>query len=393
MSKVLEPDYWRMAPDLKSLRVNPVDEFRCGGKVTRMDSPLLPEATKSAGVTADSLTSNELASFGDNAFRTLFEQSLDAIVMADDEGRYLDANAPACALFGLPRAKMLEMRVGDLMVPTAPASQAQYERYVQTGRETGEFSFVRDGAEIRIASYSACRIAPGRHISILRDITAHKQTEHDLRETSGRLHRAIYESSHRIKNQLQLLSATVDMTLLDGDALIPAGAVKRLGAQIRMLSVLQDILTLEWKSNANGAADTVSSRSMLERVLQILRQTTNTGEIAYTIADIALPINAATSLSLICYEAVANAFKHSGEPNVEVTLHADHGRAVFEVCDDGPGFPEGFNPDTHASTGIELITALTKHDLGGQARYENRTQGGARVLIEFPLDAFPKRDT
>ena len=62
-------------------------------------------------------------------------------------------------------------------------------------------------------------------------------TNAHLAALNTRLHRAVYESSHRIKNQLQILAATVDMALMDGRDLIPAQEFRRLSAQIRTLSV------------------------------------------------------------------------------------------------------------------------------------------------------------
>ncbi len=114
-------------------------------------------------------------------FRTLFENSLDAMVIADDNGQYLDVNGAACALFGYSRDQMLAMRVGDLITPQAPGAAERYQAYLQAGREVGEFIFRRADGEVRIASYSACCVAPGRHLSILRDVTPHRQSEEHLR--------------------------------------------------------------------------------------------------------------------------------------------------------------------------------------------------------------------
>ena len=45
--------------------------------------------------------------------RALFESALDAIVIADDEGCYVDANPAACELFGMPRESLIGLNVGD----------------------------------------------------------------------------------------------------------------------------------------------------------------------------------------------------------------------------------------------------------------------------------------
>ncbi|MGC4043111.1 MAG: ATP-binding protein [Armatimonas sp.] len=59
--------------------------------------------------------------------------------------------------------------------------------------------------------------------------------------------------------------------------------------------------------------------------------------------------------------------------------------AHLEVCDDGPGFPAAFDPRRSSNTGLELIESLGVWDLGGEIRYENQEEGGARVVVTFPL--------
>ncbi len=111
---------------------------------------------------------------------------------------------------------------------------------------------------------------------------------------------------------------------------------------------------------------------------------------AFLIAEAALPMSAATALALITNEAAANAIKH-GTRSVEVLFEAVGETGALQVCDDGPGFREGFDPTTEANTGLELISLLAVHDLNGVVRYENRPEGGARVIVTFPLSGrFPQ---
>ena len=53
-------------------------------------------------------------------FRTLVEHAPDAIVVATPEGRFVDANPNALALFGVSRAELLQMRVADISPPVQP---------------------------------------------------------------------------------------------------------------------------------------------------------------------------------------------------------------------------------------------------------------------------------
>ncbi len=223
-----------------------------------------------------------------------------------------------------------------------------------------------------------------RWVGTSTNIDAQKRAEDEIVSLNTRLHLTVYESSHRIKNQLQTLAATVDMALLDGEEGVPATALRRVGAQIRTLSVLQDMLTLESKADATGSLQTLSSRALLTKVLKAMKQVPYGERIGYEVADIELSLKAATALALIINETVTNALKH-GKQGVEVTLEVVGDTGVLEICDDGPGFPADFDPDISANTGLELIQVLASHDLGGTVRYENREQGGGRVAVSFPL--------
>ena len=197
---------------------------------------------------------------------------------------------------------------------------------------------------------------------------------------NDRLHQAVYESSHRLKNHLQILAGTVDMTTMGNRASIPAEEVERLGAQVRALSVIHDILTADTKAHIDGQS--MSSRSLLERLLTILGQTSGGHCITFTVDDIPLPLRLVTSLALGVNELVSNGIKH-GRSQLDVSLTVRDGVCTLQVCDDGPGFPPDFDAMAASNTGMELLE-LTRMDMHGQVCYGNLPGGGACVTLTFP---------
>ncbi|MGA9768451.1 MAG: ATP-binding protein, partial [Blastocatellia bacterium] len=130
----------------------------------------------------------------DEQFQLLFKNSGDAILVADDDGNYIEANQAACEMLGYGHEQLLRMNVSDLKAVESPDATDRYQDYVRKGFETGEFNFVRPDGERRIAQYNASRFAPGRHLSILRDITERKQIEAALKKQSERL-RLMWEAA------------------------------------------------------------------------------------------------------------------------------------------------------------------------------------------------------
>ncbi|MCW3054566.1 MAG: signal transduction histidine kinase [Chthonomonadales bacterium] len=116
-------------------------------------------------------------------FLFLCEGSLEAMVLTDDDGGCVYANPVACDLFGYTREQMVQRRFTELAVPGAESTEESRQAYLQTGRASGEVSFVRADDDVRTASYSAYRQPSGHHLRILRDVTDARRAEQRLRET------------------------------------------------------------------------------------------------------------------------------------------------------------------------------------------------------------------
>lgn len=219
-------------------------------------------------------------------------------------------------------------------------------------------------------------------IGVHRDITEQRESEAKISALNAQLRRAIVETHHRVKNNLQLISAIIDIQTQSEQEMVPMSDLIRVKQNIQALGVIHDILTKEAK--AEGEADVISAKEVLEEFLPLLQATLGNRHLVIQLEDLSLPGRQATSLALVANELVSNALKH-GQGDVEVTLCVETGRARLEVCDDGPGFSAGFDPETAAHTGLELIENIARHDLRGKISYENREAGGARVTIVFPV--------
>jgi PAS domain S-box-containing protein len=214
------------------------------------------------------------------------------------------------------------------------------------------------------------------------DITERKTREAQIGTLNARLRRAMTETHHRVKNNLQLMSALIDMQRQEKREAVPMAELIRLSQNIQALGVIHDIFTQEAKED--GDATSISTATVLEKLLPLLERTLDGRRFRYRVDDVRLPGRKATSLALITNELISNAAKH-GKGDIEMTFHLEGQTAILQVCDDGPGFPPGFSPETAAHTGLDLIENIARWDLGGAPHYENRPQGGARITISFSI--------
>lgn len=113
----------------------------------------------------------------DRYWRAFFDKALDAMLIADDDGLYVDANPAACELFGLPLTELLGCNISDFSEPDFDFSLA-WRSFLEQGELKGEFClFRRDGVVKNLEFAATANFLPHRHLSILRDITERKQNE------------------------------------------------------------------------------------------------------------------------------------------------------------------------------------------------------------------------
>lgn len=128
-------------------------------------------------------------------WQALFDHALDAILIADDQGCYLDANPAACQLFGVSKAELLSSCVADFADPAMEITQL-WQQFLQQGQMMGEFRLRCPDGTARQTEFAAiANFIPGRHLSILRDISARVQLEADRKTTEI----ALNESEERFR--------------------------------------------------------------------------------------------------------------------------------------------------------------------------------------------------
>src|SRR5215467_12701778 len=143
--------------------------------------------------------------------RAIFENSLDGILIFEDSGKCLEANAALAALVGVPRDQLIGNRLCDLCEGGFKEIWASLAG-TKSGR--GEFWMQPKNGTRRLVDYCfTADILPGQHLTVWRDVTEQKSVEEQLRDSQkmeavGRLAGGV---AHDFNNILGIISGHAEL--------------------------------------------------------------------------------------------------------------------------------------------------------------------------------------
>jgi diguanylate cyclase (GGDEF)-like protein/PAS domain S-box-containing protein len=132
--------------------------------------------------------------------RAVFDCALDAMVIFNDEGKYVAVNPATCTLFGLSQEEVIDRAIVDFIDSTCDLAEA-LQTFRDRGKATGELRLLRPDGTMRDVEYSAtANFIPGLHLSVLHDITERKKAEDQL------LYHAFYDPLTGLPNRAWFLN-------------------------------------------------------------------------------------------------------------------------------------------------------------------------------------------
>jgi PAS domain S-box-containing protein len=270
-------------------------------------------------------------------YRAVFWAAADAILVADEDGRYLDANPAAVTLLGYSRENLLRLQVADVVALDAAWTAAEYDGFLHAGTWSGELELRRrDGTLVPVEAHAtAVPWHKGQpvYISVIRDISSRRATERMQREFLAMV-------THELKTPLTGILGHAQ--LMQHRAAYSAPSIDSIIAQARRLQRLIDDL-LDVAHFDSGQPD-------------LRRSLVNLAALAQDAADQAMIIRPthpvqveapeqplvgwwdADRVTQVLQNLLANAGKYSPEGSaLRVRVKASRGEALVAVIDRGTG--------------------------------------------------------
>lgn len=119
-------------------------------------------------------------------FKATFEESSDAMVIVNDEGRIIEANHATESVYGLGSNEVIGRSLHEFL-PDEFDFATEWEAFKQAGRQNDTITIHTPDGNDRIIEYSAvARIVPNQHLFISREITERYNQKQELSQLKQR---------------------------------------------------------------------------------------------------------------------------------------------------------------------------------------------------------------
>lgn len=193
------------------------------------------------------------------------------------------------------------------------------------------------------------------------------------------------ESDHRLMNGLQMVSSLLSMQSREAQnskaaeqLKIAANRVATIGSVHQRLHALDHVGSVELKQYLENLCQDMSG---------IMPAGVDRHNLAVEGIRLEVPTAIGIPLGYVVSELVMNCAKYANG-KITVSLGANPSKGYeLSVSDDGPGFPQWFDPKKSKGLGMKIVSSLV-NQIGGQSMFgPNRSGRGARFTVLFALNA------
>ena len=216
-------------------------------------------------------------------------------------------------------------------------------------------------------------------IVLLQNVTELRRRDRELVTKDA----TIREIHHRVKNNLQTVSALLRLQSRRIDDPAAAAALDEAVRRIASIALVHETLS-------NSTENTVAFDEVLTSlVTHALELSPRMGQLSIERKGHlgSLESRIATPLSLVVTELMHNALEHGlHESGTRLTIELQRysNEGLITISDDGVGLPEGFDLSTSANLGLQIVRTLIENELKGELKLESTTQG-TQAKLRFPL--------
>jgi PAS domain S-box-containing protein len=336
------------------------------------------------------LTTPDLAgALESEQFRHFLDQVPIAIVVSEMKGRerIVFANPEYEKLIGQPAAE-LEGKPWSVLRGQGDAERKLGVAVVEANDCVGTFQIERAGRESAVVDAYSNVIedddgTPAFRLVALVDVGAHgNMRREELTQRIREKDTQLLEIQHRVKNNLQMITALIRIEARNAEGRIDTATFDRLAGRIASVGLIYKLLS------DHGQEDEIDLGVYLSEIASSVMHSHAVEGIRLDLKVDAYPVsvNVAMPTGLVVNELLTNALKHAfdGRDGGTITLNslADKNGCRVVVADDGVGLPDGIEWPKPGKLGALIVRSL-RENAKADLKVESNPGRGTRVTIAF----------
>lgn len=336
---------------------------------------------------AEAEASTRLQQESRGRLKSILDSALDAMVTIDLDGKVVEFNDVACAMFAYERSEAIDQELSELIIP--PSLRERHLHGMARFRKTGEGPILRqrveiqgmrsDGSEFPVALAVIPFEFGGQKYftATLRDLTVEHEQRAVIEEAAKQEKLLNRELDHRVKNMLAQI--VVLCREAEGRATVDQSVVASLTSRVMNFSDVHELLS---RKRATGVEFGELLRLCLSPYASI-----DSEAVTMTGASFRVAPRGAMTLAMVLNELATNASKHGALAH-QGTLHVewsiDSKEAAAFVLQWREVY-EGEKPESFGGGfGVQVLKAVIPHELNGRVAME-MTQAGLVYTASIPL--------
>jgi two-component sensor histidine kinase len=233
---------------------------------------------------------------------------------------------------------------------------------------------------------------PCYRLAALVDVGAHGEGREELERAVRERDTLLQEVQHRVKNNLQMITALMRMEARNARGRMDTAPFERLAGRIESIQQLYALLA------DRGASDEVDLGAYLSKVASSVFTSHAVEGVRLDLKVDAYPVsvNVAMPAGLVVNELMTNSLKHAfaGRDSGEITLNSlsDGDGCRVVIADNGIGLPDGVEWPERGKLSALIVQSL-RENAKARVEIESRPGEGTRTTIVFTRAAAAPRPT
>jgi two-component sensor histidine kinase len=359
------------------------------------------EAEKAEQVETLLATPDLAGALDSEAFRRFLDQIPIAIVISQmkDPERIVYANPEFEKLSGQSAAALVEQPWSVLKgrVDGEATPRELGVAIVEATDFVATFRLERGGEEFSVVDVYSNVIEdddgkPCYRLAALVNVGAHGQGREELELAIREKDTLLLEVQHRVKNNLQMITALMRMEARNARGRMDTAPFERLAGRIESIQQLYALLA------DHGASDEIDLGVYLSKIASSVFTSHAVEGVRLDLKVDAYPVsvNVAMPAGLVVNELMTNALKHAfaGRDSGEITLNSlsDGNGCRVVIADNGIGLPEGVEWPERGKLSALIVQSL-RENAKAKVEIESRPGKGTRTTIVFTRAAAAPQPT